>query len=168
LLKDGIATFDEFELWYWHAYTYAFRRVALNVFDFVSPIDPEGRWYGDDQVRAAERYYRKRLGKQARPFFPKPSSPDAIRTDCRKISAHDLTPAEHKLIDPEIAVIRSRALIALAALVRRWRSAYRDPNTSFEARDGIERPVTPAYTDPLSPAELLASLGASATEHKPL
>jgi hypothetical protein len=164
LLKDGIATFDEFELWYWHAYTYGFRRVVLGAFEFTSPIDPEGRWYGDDQVRAAERYYRKRLGRPVKPFHPKVAQ-DVVRDDCRRISAHDLTDAEHDVLDSEIADLADRARLNIARAERKWKAAFRDKNTRFDADLPRESGLAPIHVD-LPPAELAARVGGYAPDEE--
>lgn len=158
-LKDGIETFDQFELWYWHAYTYAFRRVALNAFEFTSPVDPDGRWYGEDHVRAAERYYRKRLGKPVRAFHPRAAAQDGVRDNCRSISAHDLSDAEHRIVDPEIAALAERARLNVARAEAKWRAAFRDKNTRYEARAGIERSLAAAPLDPVTAAELMERVG---------
>lgn len=165
MLKDGIATFDQFELWYWHAYTYAFRRVMLSAYEFTSPIDPEGRWYADDHIRAAERYYRKRLGRQLRPWHPKPSSPDDVREDCRKIPATQLTPAEYRLIDPEINRMAERARGFIGEAVARWRRAFRDKHTRFEAEEPPPARPSAALVD-VPATELMARVGGIVVEEE--
>lgn len=49
------------EKWEWHADVYAFRRIFLNVprDEYTSPCDPNGEWYDETLVAAAER--RKRI-----------------------------------------------------------------------------------------------------------
>lgn len=51
------------DLWRYHAYVYAFRRVMLKVNDSVSPVDPEGIWYKPEMVTKAERHYRAKFAK---------------------------------------------------------------------------------------------------------
>lgn len=52
----------------WHAYDYAFRRLALSTDD--SPIDPDRQWVDPDMIRQAEAIYRfdRRDGGRSRPL----------------------------------------------------------------------------------------------------
>jgi hypothetical protein len=53
--------------WQWHAQVYAFRRVVLGIAADVhtSPCDPEGAWYDEPMVIAAERSLRTKFAEQS-------------------------------------------------------------------------------------------------------
>ena len=54
----------------------------------------------------------------------------------------------------------------IARAEAKWRAAFRDPNTRYEARAGIERPTVRGHLDPMSPAELMARVGGYAPDEE--
>jgi len=146
------------DLWSWHAYIYAFRRVKLGQFANTSPVDEQGEWHNPGLVGRAERYYREKLGVKPKPGDRPTASYDEVRPDWRRIPSPELTDAEHELADPEIARMSAQAQRMIAEIVARGRKAFRDKNTHFEAREGIERPVRAATVD-VPPEELMARVG---------
>lgn len=134
--------------WSWHAYTYAFRRVFLGQFDRRSPVDEQGDWFNHGMVVQAERFYRL---KYNRPPPEKPrdaSGQDAVRTDWRRVRAHDLTDAERKIAAPEIARMSREAQFNIDRIKR----VPREPgDLRTKAR---EIPPPPPLADPDDPAVL--------------
>jgi hypothetical protein len=144
--------------WCWHAYIYGFRRVQLRQFDKTSPVDGEGHWFNADMADRAERYYRQKLGIRPKPGDRPTARYDTIRPDWPRIPAPELTDAEHAIADPEITQLSREAQYGIAEIVSRSKRAFRDKNTHFEARDGIERPIMSSTVD-VSPEELMARVG---------
>jgi len=48
------------ERWRYHAYDYAFLRVRHGLDNHSYPLDPDGKWFNEVLVRAAEQIYRPR------------------------------------------------------------------------------------------------------------
>ena len=146
------------DLWAWHAYIYAFRRVKLGLFLNTSLVDEQGDWYNPNLIARAERYYREKLGIKPKPSQHPTARYDEVRPDWRRIPSPELTDAEHELADPEIARMSREAQQTIAEIVARGRRAFRDKNTHHEERNGPERRVAPATVD-VTPEELLARVG---------
>src|SRR5690242_1567380 len=70
LRKTGGGTLSVPDLWLWHAYVYGFRRVALNDYQPVSPIDAMGEWFHGELVEAAEAFYKRFLGRSRNEYIP--------------------------------------------------------------------------------------------------
>jgi hypothetical protein len=70
------------ERWHYHAYDYAFLRARLGINNRWYPFDPDGKWYHEGLVGAAEGIYRPR---------PKPQSAPIRRADVERdpeLAAH--------------------------------------------------------------------------------
>jgi len=58
---DGhYGTFSDEDLWFYHAYDYAWRRAFLQTKEDVSPIDPGQKWFDARLVEKAQSIFRKR------------------------------------------------------------------------------------------------------------
>jgi hypothetical protein len=67
--------------WKWHAEVYALRRVVLGVppGEHTSPCDPNGQWYDEAAVAAAEASLRARFAEQSRRCAADTATANAIR-----------------------------------------------------------------------------------------
>jgi hypothetical protein len=54
--------------WHYHAYDYAFLRVRHGLDNRSYPLDPDGKWFHEGLVEAAERVYRPRPKPQSAPI----------------------------------------------------------------------------------------------------
>lgn len=113
--------FTEQERWCWHAYDYGWRRAQLGDYRRFSPIDPDkgdgsGEWFDAGYAAETERFWRKKLGRLLPAKLASPGSQETVRPDWRSITAHDLTEAEHRLADPEIARMAQEAADNIARI----------------------------------------------------
>lgn len=152
---------DDVDLWRYHAYQYGFRRVVLRNFDGAYPMDPDGEWLDPYMVDRAEEFWRRKLGKGRQEIFARASSPDDIRPECRRIPAHQLTPAEAAMLAPEIEAMAARLHQHVSAIGRRGRRAVLGPRQAA----GTPAPEIPppkgfetAKVTPERAAELLGAL----------
>lgn len=119
--QGGSKGLDDVEIWNWHAYVYGLRRVALGIFDEVSPLDPDGEWYARDLAEAAERFYRASMGRPGRKYYPPATSQDAVRTDWPNIPMHELTRAEYAVAEPQMSALFTKVKAIIAAAETPWR-----------------------------------------------
>lgn len=131
---------SEDDRWNWHSYDYGWRRVMLGDYGTVSPIDPGGEWFSLDGVMRAERFFREVFKRPKLAPWSKPSSPDAIRTDCRKIPATELTDAERDLIEPEISRMADEARANIAKAAARSKQAFADRHPRYRPAQEIPPP----------------------------
>lgn len=85
---------------FWHAYNYGFRRIALGLVDDKSPIDPERKWFDAELAAIAEAFWRPI-------WFPKSRPRAAFRVPS--------PPPHNPASDPVAATQRLLGLIATAA-----------------------------------------------------
>lgn len=110
---------SEVDLWRYHAYAYAFRRIQLNNWDRTYARDELGDWFSLDMVGKAERWYRQKLGRHLPQRFS-PASQDTIRPNCEQIPATELTDAERHLLQPHIDQLAAEAKANIAAALDRF------------------------------------------------
>jgi hypothetical protein len=139
-----LTKFSDDELWMWHAYDYAWRRVMLGDWSVPAGYDRTGEWFNQSLVEQAEAMWRKRLNRPRRPPIPKPTSDDAVRTDWREIPGQHLTTAERRLADPEIARLATRAREVVAGILKRSKAAFRAPYLGGTATE-IPGPRAPLF-----------------------
>lgn len=112
------------DAWYWYAYDYGWRRVALNDFGTASPMDSTGEWLAADLALAAERYWRRKLDKPMQSRPAKALSDSDVRPDWRKIPSAYLTDAERHIAGPLIDRLSQQAREAIAKAETKWRDAF--------------------------------------------
>lgn len=132
--EGGYGGLTDDELWHWHAYDYAWRRVFLTARQDKSPADPTGRWFNATLADHAEAALREAQPKRHRP--PR----EMVREDFERLPVRDWTAAELALRLREVDDIvrdngyepgpigRKRvALDMIAAARKRAKKAFNEP-----------------------------------------
>lgn len=130
-----ISAMTDEDLWRHHSYGYAFRKVLLDEPANAGswPLDRDGVWFNVEMVQRAIAYYRKRFGKKTPVFHPSATSDGAVRTACRQITAHELTSAEAKLLEPEVSALAAKANHYIGVLASKAHRAYASSPDNYRA-----------------------------------
>lgn len=152
------------ERWRYHAYDYAFLRVRHGINERRYPLDPDGKWFNESLVQAAERIYQPR-----KPLYSgEPVRPADTEQDPKRAAHFRCQDAERARLKRQVQVQGERTLSGepTPEMLAFMACCARQVDENMKRFDRQNRKAF-AEEASMSQKEINAAMGVAAAEHKP-